>query len=208
MAWLCLVVLLLVSLSTTRSDVTVDDELKAINSLLTSADWVTLEALSRLGIQYQKTEGRELINHHYYLGVALYEQGRVKEAAENFEQAVEATPQSADIWGALGEACLTSWDISQAIKAYSRAAALSSSSTYYSAKLAKARSWVCSWQDYEAENERIAREVEEAVAKDDMEKLGNLKLADLGEEVRKREKDDMCKDRKAGGGSERSEATS
>ena len=59
---------------------------------------------------------------------------------------------------------LTSWDVSRAIKAYSRASDLSSS-LYYQAKLAKAKSWVCSWEGYEAENDRIVRQVEKVRVK-------------------------------------------
>ena len=101
-----LLLLLTLSISSPQSNsqLTLDDERNAINSLIRARDWSTLEALSTLGIKYQRAEQRELINHHYYLGISLYEQGRVKDAASYFEEAVKVTPLSAQVWGSLGEA--------------------------------------------------------------------------------------------------------
>lgn len=143
------------------------DQLAAINSLISSSRWSTLLSLSSLGISSRASlplaSPSHSINHEYYLGVAQYQLGLAADSVPNLRAASLLSPDSAEIHDALGQALMSTWDCDGAAESYRTALSLlppgDPRELYFRARILKVSSWVSSYEGNSRDTAQLLRDL-------------------------------------------------
>ncbi len=174
-------------------EVSLEEELVAVNMLIQESDWSTLLTLSSLALSRQNEHGGAMLNHHYYLGVAHYHLGGLSDAISNLTVAASLN-ESPEILSALAEAQLTNLNAREAADTFGRARDMVAEGDagmrlFYSLKEAKAKSWCGSFQlDHERREEELRQSlidaVDEHLSGGDLQTLlGHTSINDLTESI-------------------------
>ena len=135
-----------------------DDELRAINLLISRRDWSTLKTLALSAIastDFTSVSNSPTLVHHYYLGVALYYLGEdLNGAIDAFTTASLLSPDNPTIHGSLGESLMSQFRCSEAEKSFAKAYELDRDWTWY-VKMLKARDWVGDYSPLDVDRDEL-----------------------------------------------------